>query len=93
MFSFWKTPWGLATLALSGAATYFLVVEHQQHIFAFLPFLIFLACPLMHLFMHKKHRHGHNKHEEHEESKDIFQKGVEEGKRQSLISNKENNRE
>ncbi|RVU28276.1 DUF2933 domain-containing protein [Neptunomonas marina] len=46
MFSFWKTPSGLAALGLIGAATYFLVIEHQQHIFAFLPFLIFLACPL-----------------------------------------------
>lgn len=86
MFSFWKTPSGLAALGLIGAVTYFLVVEHQQHFFTFLPFLIFLACPLMHLFMHGKHGHGHSKHEEHEESKDIYQKGIDEGKRQSLIN-------
>ena len=89
MFSFWKTPSGLAALGLIGAVTYFLVVEHQQHVFAFLPFLIFLACPLMHLFMHGKHGHGHSKHGAHDEGKDIFQQGVEEGKRQSLSSNKE----
>jgi hypothetical protein len=89
MFSFWKTPSGLVALGLIGAVTYFLVVEHQQHVFAFLPFLIFLACPLMHLFMHGKHGHGHNKHKGYEEGKDIFQKSVEEGKRQSLSSNKE----
>ena len=29
--------------------------EHRQHVFDFVPFLILLACPLMHLFMH----HGH----------------------------------
>jgi len=87
MFSFWKTPSGLAALGLIGAATYFLVIEHHQHIFAFLPFLIFLACPLMHLFMHGNH--GHSKHEENEESKDNFQQGIEEGKRQSLNSNNE----
>ena len=26
--------------------------DHRQHTLDFLPFLILLACPLMHLFMH-----------------------------------------
>lgn len=30
--------------------------DHRQHALDFLPFLILLACPLMHLFMH----HGPN---------------------------------
>jgi hypothetical protein len=28
---------------------------------AFLPYLLFLSCPLMHLFMH--HGHGHQHHD------------------------------
>lgn len=43
---------GLALLLLS---------DHRQHALDFLPFLILLACPLMHLFMHHgsgKHSHG-----------------------------------
>lgn len=32
-----------------------LLTDHRQHLLDFLPFLILLACPLMHLFMH----HGH----------------------------------
>ena len=51
--SFWVTTKGLAALGLIGAVTYFLLTEHRQHVFEFLPYLIFLACPLMHLFMHK----------------------------------------
>lgn len=39
---------GLALLLLS---------EHRQHVLDFLPFLILLFCPLMHLFMH----HGHGR--------------------------------
>ena len=29
-----------------------LLSDHRQHTLDFLPFLILLACPLMHLFMH-----------------------------------------
>ena len=36
-------------LAIAG---YFLVTEHGAHILPFLPWLLLLACPLMHLFMH-----------------------------------------
>ena len=35
--------------------------EHQQHVPDFLPFLILLACPLMHVFMH--HGHGQSSHD------------------------------
>jgi hypothetical protein len=43
-------------LAIAG---YFLVTEHRAHLFSYLPFLIFLACPLMHVFHHGGHgRHG-----------------------------------
>ena len=31
---------------------------HGRHALYYLPFLIFLACPLMHLFMHGGHHHG-----------------------------------
>jgi hypothetical protein len=58
--SFWSSPGGLAALGLIGAVSYFLLMEHRQHLFAALPYLIVLACPVMHLFMHRGHRsHGH----------------------------------
>jgi hypothetical protein len=52
-------------------AAYFLITEHRAHVVAFLPYLLLLACPLMHLFMHGghgKHHHGHSqrRHEEGE---------------------------
>lgn len=40
------------------SASYFLLIEHREHLFQWLPYLIFLMCPLMHLFMH----HGHGGH-------------------------------
>jgi hypothetical protein len=34
---------------------------HGQHILGFAPYLLFLACPAMHLFMHNKHgQHEHS---------------------------------
>lgn len=37
-----------------------LLSEHRQHALDYLPFLLLLACPLMHLLMHGKHHHGGN---------------------------------
>ncbi len=55
--NFWFSAKGMAALGLIAAASYFLLVEHREHVLPFLPYLILLACPLMHLFMH--HGHGH----------------------------------
>lgn len=87
--SFWLTPKGLAALSLIGAVSYFLLMEHRQHVWQYLPFLILLACPLMHVFMHGGHRHKKNKHSDHDSHKgeksdqDAFDRGVKEGRRQS----------
>jgi hypothetical protein len=43
-------------------ASFFLLTEHTAHFLGVLPYLILLACPLMHLFMHRGHgghQHGH----------------------------------
>ena len=44
-------------IAVGSAALFYFGREHWAHIFGFLPYALFLACPLMHLFMH--HGHGH----------------------------------
>ncbi len=38
-------------------AAVLLIAEHRLHVLGYLPWLILLACPLMHVFMH--HGHGH----------------------------------
>jgi short subunit fatty acids transporter len=43
--------WGFA---LVGA--YFLITEHRAHVYQYLPYVLLLACPLLHLF------HGHGGH-------------------------------
>jgi hypothetical protein len=39
-------------------AAYAWMGDHRPHAVALLPYLLLLACPLMHLF----HRHGHDHH-------------------------------
>jgi len=48
-------------VAFLAIAAFFLLTEHRTHLFGALPFLLLLACPLMHLFMH----HGHGNHDQH----------------------------
>lgn len=50
---------GLVILALLAALAYYLLVEHRAHIVYFLPYALFLLCPLMHFFMHGKHKGPH----------------------------------
>ena len=44
---------------------YYLVTEHREHLIDYLPYVLLIACPLMHMFGHG-HRHGGNRHEREE---------------------------
>lgn len=46
----------LAFLIIAG---FYLITEHNAHVFGVLPFLILLACPLLHVLMHRGHS-GHD---------------------------------
>ena len=49
----WFLSWrGVAlTIALAGIS-YYLLTEHKEHLALALPYLVLLACPLMHIFGH-----------------------------------------
>lgn len=61
--SWWRSPNGIALLVFLGIAAFFLITEHLTHIIPALPWLLLLACPLMHVFMHGDHSH-HSKGDE-----------------------------
>lgn len=45
-------------------AGYLLWSEHRPHVLGALPYLLLLACPLMHVFMHGGHGgHSHRGHQ------------------------------
>lgn len=50
-----KTGW--VFFGFLALAAFYLVAEHRAHLLGVLPWLLLLACPLMHLFMHRGHRH------------------------------------
>ena len=47
-------PPGFVLLGFLAVAGFYLLTQHTAHVFGVLPYLLILACPLMHLF----HRHG-----------------------------------
>ena len=48
-------PARLALVGLLAAAALVLLFEHRVHVLGVLPWLLVLACPLMHLFGHRTH--------------------------------------
>ena len=54
-----KTGGKYVLIGFALIAGYFLVTEHQAHVFSALPYLLLLACPLLHFF------HGHGGHGGH----------------------------
>lgn len=51
-----RSRWALA--GFLAVAAFFLWTEHRAHLLGALPYLLVLACPLMHLF----HHHGGHRH-------------------------------
>lgn len=59
--SCWRSPGRLTALLAIGAGGYLLLKEHSAHLAQWLPFLILILCPLMHLFMHRGHQQKSDK--------------------------------
>ena len=48
---------GLATICALAILGFLVYEGHGAHILGFAPYLLILACPLMHIFMHHDHHH------------------------------------
>ena len=62
---FWRSRYAVGLLVFGAVAAYFLLSEHRAHFIGALPFLLLLACPLMHVFMHRGHGGHGSAHESH----------------------------
>jgi DUF2933 family protein len=58
MSGLFRSRSGLVLLAFLAIAGFFVVKEHTAHMLGVLPYLLVLACPLLHFF-HGGHRGGH----------------------------------
>jgi hypothetical protein len=52
-----RLRWGLGVFL--AIAVFFLWKEHRAHLFGVLPWLLLLACPLMHMLMRRRHNGQH----------------------------------
>ena len=52
----------LAAIGFLIVGAFLLTTEHRAHLFGVLPYLLLLACPLLHLFAHG----GHGNHGAHD---------------------------
>jgi len=52
-----RIPLWVGAAVFGAIAVFFLWEEHRAHLLGALPYLLLLACPLMHLFMHRGHGH------------------------------------
>jgi hypothetical protein len=50
--SWWWTPAGIAVIGFALVAALYVLREHWGHALVALPYLLLLACPLMHLLIH-----------------------------------------
>ncbi|MFA7281239.1 MAG: DUF2933 domain-containing protein [Sterolibacterium sp.] len=48
----------IAWVIFTSIAGFYLWTEHRAHLLGVLPYLLLLACPLMHMFMHHGHHGG-----------------------------------
>ena len=51
--------WKGAAVMLVAIVGFYVLREHWGHALGVAPYLLLLACPLMHVFMHGGHAHGH----------------------------------
>lgn len=58
---------GLVTLCALTILGFLIYEGHGAHLLGAAPYLLLLACPLMHIFMHSGH--GGHHHHDHEEDK------------------------
>ena len=61
MFTCFHTYKGWIAVGAAALVGGYLVIWHGVHVAAALPFLVILACPLMHIFMHRRHGSHHGR--------------------------------
>jgi hypothetical protein len=58
------TAGSIALYGFLAIAGFYLIAEHRAHALGWLPWLLIFACPLLHIFVHRKHGARGHDHEE-----------------------------
>lgn len=75
---------GIATLVAVSVLGFLIYEGHGAHLLGFLPYLLILSCPLMHIFMHG----GHGGHHHHDEEREDETKPAQQPNQQADNNNK-----
>ena len=60
--SWLRSRGNILLLLVLGIVGFLLFTDHRSHVFGILPYLLLLACPFMHMFMHRGHgKHGNDR--------------------------------
>jgi Protein of unknown function (DUF2933) len=59
---------GIATCVAVAVLGFLIYTGHSAHLLGLVPYLLILACPLMHIFMHGGHHNHHGKKSEREDN-------------------------
>jgi hypothetical protein len=51
----WRGSGGIALIGIGSVVAFYVLREHYAPALGMLPHLLLLACPVMHLFMHRGH--------------------------------------
>jgi hypothetical protein len=55
----WRRLLAAGAWTLGAVGAYFLLTRHFDHVLQAVPYLLLLACPLMHVFGHQHGKNGH----------------------------------
>lgn len=57
--SWWRQPFSWVLIGFLALGGFLLLTEHGAHALGVLPLALLLACPMLHLFLHRgPHSHG-----------------------------------
>ena len=65
-----RRPLTVAVIMLALIGAFYLLREHWGHVAGYWPYLLLLACPVMHLFHGHGHGHHHGSHAGHDKPAD-----------------------
>lgn len=71
----------LGAALFAAIALFLLLSEHRAHLLVALPWLLVLACPLLHLFMHRGHQYGGGAHSDHRSDGEVSEHSTRKGDR------------
>ena len=64
----WVKSWiGIVSCVALAVLAVLILRDHATHLLSAVPYLLLLACPLMHIFMHGGHGHHHAHREQPKE--------------------------